>query len=583
MQPVRPAARAQDRPARNHVHHGLLAIVAVLVLSTSALAQGEDDLNVTRLGRFKDYNAYNDVWGFALDDGREYACVGTVSGTVIVNCTDPTDPYETGFIDGTNCTWRDMKYYQGHVYSVNDCIGGVQVIDVTDPEAPVLVNEFGNTFFNAAHNVQIDADAGILYACGTNKGMCIYDLNASLVDPPLIRTWNGQGISGFNVDGYVHDLHVQDGIAYVCMINDGLFATLDVSDLPTISKLDQAASGEDFTHSCWVSEDNTLAVVADETGGTRHLQLWDVSDPTDISTIKNLWQGPQTIPHNPYIVDGVVHTSYYKIGYVGMDVSDPLNPVRVAEYDTLPNEASAFGFDGAWGCYPLQPSGFVYVNDISTGFHILKVNEPCEVDTQGRPSLCEVWPEMVEPGATPLTIVSGAVLSDVTAVHVDGITLAPGQFEVLDDQVLTFTLPSITAEGLVPITVENAAGESDVVFTQVRAPGGPRIDVTPTEFVEGDVISVTLESQPFDLHYLGLSFTPQPSVVPQVSFDIGAGFSDITLLPPIPTGATGTTVLPPLEVPAGAVGVTVYWQFAAITAGNLPAPVSNVSISTVLE
>lgn len=557
-------------------------VLAALALVPSLEAQ-ENDFNVTRLGRLKDYNAFNDVWGFVTDDGREYAAIGTVSGTVIANCTDPTAPYETGFVDGTNCTWRDMKYYQGYLYSVNDCIGGVQVIDVNDPENPVLVNEFGNTFFNAAHNVQIDTDAGILYACGTNKGTCIYDLNASLTNPPLIRTWNGQGISGFNVNGYVHDLHVQDGIAYVCLINDGLFATLDVSNLPTITKLDQAASGEDFTHSCWVNESNTIAVVADETGGTRHLQVWDVEDPTDIKTIKNLNQGPQTLPHNPYIVDDVVHTSYYRIGYVAVDISDPDNPVEIGEYDTIPNEPTQFGFDGAWGCYPFQPSGHVYVNDITTGFHILKLHDPCEADGQGRPSLCEVWPPMVEPNETPTMIVSGVTLSDVSLVRAGGVTLVPGQFEVLDDQCLTFTLPAFAADGLIDITVENAAGESDVVFTQVRAPGGPQLSATPTQVAEGDDIELRLESDPFDFHYLALSFTPEPSIVPQVAFDIGGAFSDIVLLPPIPTGAAGQTLFPPLAVPPGALGVTVYWQFAAVSPGNLPAPVSNVSIQTVVQ
>ena len=143
-------------------------------------------------------------------------------------------------------------------------------------------------------------------------------------------------------------------------------------------------------------------------------------------------------------------------------------------------------------------------------------------------------------------------------------------------------LPSFTDEGLIPITVENANGESEVVFTQVRAPGGPRL-TAPKTVAEGEDITIELASEPFDIHYLGLSFTPTPSIVPQVAFDVGAGFSDLTLLQPIPTGASGQTLFPPLVVPPGAIGVTVYWQFAAVSPGNFPAPVSNVSILQVIN
>ncbi|MDP6930999.1 MAG: hypothetical protein QF412_14970, partial [Planctomycetota bacterium] len=80
--------------------------------------------------------------------------------------------------------------------------------------------------------------------------------------------------------------------------------------------------------------------------------------------------GSRAIVHNAYVRDRVVHISYYTEGYQALDLSNPSSPQNVGFYDTWPGSSS--GYNGAWGCYPFQPSGHIYLNDISTGLYVFK-------------------------------------------------------------------------------------------------------------------------------------------------------------------------------------------------------------------
>jgi hypothetical protein len=65
------------------------------------------------------------------------------------------------------------------------------------------------------------------------------------------------------------------------------------------------------------------------------------------------------------------HISYYEDGYVVLDISDPTNPVQVAQYDTDPTPSTG-NYKGAWGCYPYLPSGHVLISDMQTGLYVLQ-------------------------------------------------------------------------------------------------------------------------------------------------------------------------------------------------------------------
>jgi len=553
----------------------------IVLLASAGLAQA--DFNVTRLAMSDDHGSYSNIWGYVAPDGREYALLGGRDGTVIYNASDPLHPYEVGYFVGVHCLWRELKAYGHYVYAVNDCSGGVEVIDMLDPEHPVLVNTFGVSLLKHAHTVQVDQQTGKLYACGTDAGLAIYDLLANPVNPPLVTTWNGQGIpSGPGLSGYSHDLYVRDGLAHVGMIQDGYYAILNVSALPAISVVSATQSPQSFTHSTWTTDNGNTVVLADETAGIRNLSLWDITDKTQPELIASLGQGGFTIPHNPYILGNVVHTSYYELGYIAWDITNPAAPVKIGQFETSPPPPFPSLATGAWGCYPFQPSGFIYMSDIKLGLQILKLNKPVPADPGGRPTVSEIWPEKIGTGsALPASVLlSGATFSDATFVHFGNVTLGPGQFTVMDDQVISISPPpAVTGSGLIHVSVENAFGDSVALVVPLIVPGTPRLESGPQHVKVGDALVHKLTSQPGDLQFLAFSFSPLPSAAAKVSFAIGAGFSNLVLLAPLPAGPGGITTLPSFPIPAVGAGLTVYWQFAALNAAHTyPAPVSNATI-----
>ena len=61
----------------------------------------------------------SDITGF-IQDGREFAVVGLQNAAAFVDITDPFNPFEVGRIGGTPNSWRDLKYWNRHVYIGTD-------------------------------------------------------------------------------------------------------------------------------------------------------------------------------------------------------------------------------------------------------------------------------------------------------------------------------------------------------------------------------------------------------------------------------------------------------------------------------
>lgn len=341
------------------MHRLWLSAVSVVALA-AAPAFGQNFNTILR-SKLDTHSGYNAVHGIAKN-GIEIAVWGTTSGTAWVDATDPDNPVEIAFFPGPGSTWRDMDNWGDYVYVVTEGGGGLQIIDATNPLSPVFVGSWTGVF-NNAHTMYIDKTTGMAYMNGTNAGMVVADLTQDPENPVFVTELTSP---------YAHDSFSQNGYLHHAAINNGVYRLYDNSSLPSINLLDQVSTPNFATHNVWANADDTRAYTSDEAGGG-HMAIWDITTKTNVQKLGEWSPFTGAIIHNVYVKGNVAHCAWYADGYYAVDVSSSTAPRRLASFDT--NPASGGSFTGAWGAYPFQPSGVVYVNDTSNGLFILDV--PC--------------------------------------------------------------------------------------------------------------------------------------------------------------------------------------------------------------
>ncbi|MEM7203685.1 MAG: choice-of-anchor B family protein [Planctomycetota bacterium] len=346
----------------------LLVSIPAIVAAPSTTAQVSR--NVQLLGTLDPaprFSEYNDVWGYVDPaTGKEYCLLGSEDGTHVIDCSDPANPVERGMIPSDSSFssgnfWRDIKTYGSYAYVVSEAHGGMQIIDLRDADNPVKVKTWGS--WSNAHNIGVDAETGIVYVCGTGRGTYAIDVASDPVNPTqLYRLRNP----------YIHDLSVHRGYGYFADQNGNNLQIYDVTQMPaSMPRLSSVRMpGGSTAHATWPTRDNDYCLGANESSGGP-VSIWDVTNKRLPRLLTTYTAGPSNaIPHNVFIRDRVAHISYYTEGYRTVDLSDPANPVEVGYYDTY--SGASGGYDGAWGCYHLQPSGVIYISDVQSGLFIFK-------------------------------------------------------------------------------------------------------------------------------------------------------------------------------------------------------------------
>lgn len=323
----------------------------------------------------------SDVWGYVHPDGTEYALVGTYEGVSIVSLANPSDPKEVAFIDGYPSIWRDLKTWDDHMYVIADegedglLVANLSYLPDSVPYHYTIpwsyYEDSQNTFqIKKGHNIWID-EFGRLYVVGWNNSAglgypALFDLNANPWQPTQIRP-----VGMF----YAHDLYARDNMLWTADIYEGHFSGFDITNINEPISLGSYSTPNNFTHNVWLSDDGKTLFTTDERPES-WIGAYDISDPENFRFLDR-WRpddAEQTgaIPHNVHVYNDYIVISYYTEGLIILDASKPDNLVKVAQYDTYPNEGT--GFRGAWGAYPYLPSGLVLVSDINTGLHVLEVD-----------------------------------------------------------------------------------------------------------------------------------------------------------------------------------------------------------------
>lgn len=387
--------------------------INLLLLLTAFPVLSQDSLNVRHLFHWNDPNipgsaffdnAYNDVWGHAMN-GREYAIIGSTMGVHIFDVTDPGASilvdHVPGQYVGAGVIHRDFKIHANHLYAVCDeGPSSLQIIDLQYlPDSVHLVYN-STALLEKAHNIQIDTVHARMYTNGGSTQFSVYSL-ADPAAPVLIKDCEADIPWWGGTIGYVHDCFVRDNIVW-CNDEDGLHV-VDFSNIdePVILGSLTDYPGQGYNHSGWMNDDGTTYAMADETHGSP-LKFIDATDLTDLQVISTVTSGvdPQSIVHNPFFTGDRVHVAYYYDGYYLWDASDPLQPVLLGFYDTstIPHGNS---YKGAWGVYPYLPSGNILVSDMQTGLWVLKLDENVGITDRSNPVGFIVKPTIT---AGPITV-----------------------------------------------------------------------------------------------------------------------------------------------------------------------------------
>ena len=326
----------------------------------------------------------NSCFGYTSPSGREYAIIGTSRGTCFVEVTDAGDPAILAIFIGPESLWRDVRTYQDKCYAVSEGGGGIQVFDLAQIDNGV-VSELPSVTTGgslATHTVAVDAASGFLYRNGgSGNGIRIYSL-ANPAAPAYVGQW---------IDRYTHEAtpvtytsgpYAGKQIVFSCGgFNNGWTQTgidiLDVTNKQNITLIRRFAySNAQYSHQGWLSQDKRYFYLndeKDETGAnqqrTRVIDMQNLSSPVELASFG---YGTTAIDHNLYVRNNRIYEANYRSGLNVFDNTVPTAPVRVAWFDTWPEDDAAL-FNSLWNNYPYFPSGTVIGSDLEKGLWVWKM------------------------------------------------------------------------------------------------------------------------------------------------------------------------------------------------------------------
>lgn len=374
-----PTTQLVDLPgsARLHVHSGLTngenryyRIEALdpsdNVLGTSRIFTAAAEVvasEVTLSGFWHERGTYGDIWGYVDPvTGHECALICARNEGVSIIDIDVDPPVETGFIPSPspNTDSKDVKIYNQYAIIVNEN-SVVQIVDISDIYNPVQAASF-TPDNNGSHNCMVDGD--YLYVVGNHGtgGLEIVDISNPLAPVEV----------GSFQPFYYHDVAIRNDTLYACGIYGDGIDILDVSNKSSISLISRFNYPGSGAHNVELTEDGRHAFIGDEIGSSgNHTRVFDVSDPLNVAKVADIVVHPSAIVHNCYVKGDLLFIGHYTEGLRVWNIKDPENPSEVAYYDSY--QPAVYTYAGVWSVYPYFPSGRIVISDMQTGLYVLEM------------------------------------------------------------------------------------------------------------------------------------------------------------------------------------------------------------------
>lgn len=352
----------------------------------------------------------SDLWVWEGVDGNDYAITGTWGGsgdTYFWDVTDPANmvPIDTVTVDAR--TVNDVKISEDGSLAVITREGasnrrnGIVIMDVSDPYNVEVISEYTEDLTGGVHNAFIYEDH--VYAVNNVRK---YDI-INIEDPT-----NPYTVSQFELDtpGHaIHDVWIEDGIAYSSNWSDGIVMT-DVGSTPEAKtpeghelgvgspsnpvKLAQYSYPSGWNHAAFPfkseSTGDFYVIAGDEAfpGGIKveneptipagwiHFVKFDGWDkPEEVAR----YQIPEAGTHNMWVEGDLLYIAYYNAGLRIVDISGELmgnlydQGREVAHFNTTHHEGVVPNAAMAWG--PQPHKGHIFVSDWNSGLWSFRLVE----------------------------------------------------------------------------------------------------------------------------------------------------------------------------------------------------------------
>jgi len=352
----------------------------------------------------------SDLWVWEGIDGRDYAITGTWGADGMTYFWDVTDPSDMKTIDTVQVdarTVNDVKISEDGTVGVitregaSDRKNGIVILDVTDPSNVSIITEYTDGLTGGVHNSFIYED----HVYAVNNGTR-YDI-INIEDPA-----NPYRVSRFELDtpGHaIHDVWIEDGIAYSSNWQDGVVAVDVGSNERGISpedhnvesgspenpqKLGSYAYPSGWNHAAFPfkseSTGDFYVVAGDEAfpnglgintptipaGWMHFIKFDDWNNPKEVARYKI----PEAGTHNYWIEGDTLYIAYYNAGLRVVDISGELmgnlyNQGReIAHFKTFDPEGVVPNAPMAWGPQPYK--GHIFVSDWNSGLWAFKLKKP---------------------------------------------------------------------------------------------------------------------------------------------------------------------------------------------------------------
>ena len=346
----------------------------------------------------------NGIWGWTdSTTGREFALVGRTDGTSFVEVTDPASPKYLGDLplhQGARPNiWREIKVYRTYAFIVADGAGphGMQIFDLTQLRSVSSPQTFRETAhyagINSAHNIVINPASGFAYVAGASMGgeTCGGSLHMLDVREPLHPKFVGCYADprlGLQRTGYTHDAQCviyqgpdadyhgrevcltasETGLGVADVTDKASPRTISIATYPNVS----------YAHQGWLTDDHRYFFLNDEgdeligTAPKTRTVVFDLADLEDPVVATEFYGTTAATDHNLYVHGRYMYQSNYVAGLRIVDLKDPVNPVEVGYFDTVPFGENLPGFSGSWSNYPFFKNGVVAASSMREGLFLVR-------------------------------------------------------------------------------------------------------------------------------------------------------------------------------------------------------------------